>query len=87
MSAFDPGIKIVYLFENMPLPGEYNSNFTFTYLDTMSAQYSPPPPEPPSKKNKIWIAGAVLGSVVACVGAGLLWRYILRRLKAKAKAS
>jgi hypothetical protein len=85
--SLQSGYQNCYLFENMPPTGEYNSDYTFAYLDIMSAQYSPPPPKVSSEKNQKWIAGAVLGPTGAFVAAGLLWWYILRRSKAKAKAS
>jgi hypothetical protein len=85
--SLQSGYRNCYLFDKIPPPGVRHSGYTFTYLDTMLAQYTSPPPEPKSG-NKDWIAGAVLGPITFCtVGGLLLYWYFIRRPKKKSKAS
>lgn len=70
------GFQNCYLFDGFPPVRAQESNVMFIYLDSLSSQYKPPPPEQTNPKNKSWIAGPVAGTVgfIILIALGLWYR-------------
>lgn len=80
-ASLSSGYENCYLFDDLPPPLNRSSDYTFAYLEALSAKYVAPPPELLYAKDQSWIAGVIIG--VIAVVLGLAWAWIRRARKKK----